>query len=93
MKAGPLSDPVMIGKPYLGRVSSINFFDTMLTVLRLIRDVSVYSEKVCIHTNKYLYPIFPGLISVKFASGARQVALCLAAEFERDGIALVNWQS
>ena len=66
--ASPLSDPIRIGNPYLGMMSSNIFFATTCAVSRLVGKASVHPEKVSTNTSKYLYLYLPGFTSVKSIS-------------------------
>lgn len=68
MKDGPLSNPNMVGNPYLGSKSSIIFLATICAISCFVGKVSVHPKKVSIKTRKYLSTNLPGLIFVKSTS-------------------------
>lgn len=59
MKTGPLSDTVTFGAQIQEKSSFRIIFAT------IVGKASTHPQKVCMNTNKYLYPFFPHLTSVK----------------------------
>ena len=51
-KAGPLSEPIVTGSPYLGTVSSKIFLATTVAVSPLVGKASTHPKKVSTRTNR-----------------------------------------
>ena len=67
-KAGPLSESIVTGSPYLGTISSKIFLATTTAVSPLVGKASTLPKKVSTRTNRQRYPYLPGLTSVKSIS-------------------------
>ncbi|CAN0443116.1 unnamed protein product [Rangifer tarandus platyrhynchus] len=67
-KAGPLSEPIVTGSPYLGTISSKIFLATTTAVSPFAGKASTHPEKVSTRTNRQRYPYLPGFTSVKSIS-------------------------
>ena len=51
-KAGPFSEPIVTGSPYLGTISSKIFLATTVAVSPLVGKASTHPEKVSTRTNR-----------------------------------------